>query len=73
LATVERLSFYVLAIRASTARRFVRVRRSVLVNRAFVEELYPDVAGGMLLRLKDDRRTEIGVARVRTLKEPQGI
>lgn len=57
------------------ARRFVRAHRSAIVNAAFVEELYPDVDGGMLVRLKDQKKTEISVARdrVRTLKERLGI
>ena len=57
------------------ARRFVRAHRGAIVNVAFVEELYPDVDGGMLLRLKDGKKTEISVARdrVRNLKERLGI
>jgi two-component system LytT family response regulator len=53
------------------ARRFVRVHRSALVNVAFIDELYPGVDGGMVVRLKDERKTEIGVARdrVRSLRE----
>jgi two-component system LytT family response regulator len=56
-------------------RRFVRVHRAAIVNVAFVEELFPDVDGGVLVRLKDERRTEISVARdrVRTLKDRLGI
>ena len=56
-------------------RRFVRAHRGAIVNVAFVEELYPDVDGGMLLRLKDERKTEISVARdrVKNLKERLGI
>jgi two-component system LytT family response regulator len=55
-------------------RRFVRIHRSALVNLAFVQELYPGV-DGMLLRLKDEARTELAVARdrVRGLKERLGI
>ena len=57
------------------ARRFVRAHRGVIVNVAFVEELYPDVDGGMLARLKDEKKTVLSVARdrVRTLKERLGI
>jgi two-component system LytT family response regulator len=57
------------------ARRFVRVHRSALVNVAFVDQLYPDVDGGMLIRLKDEKKTELAVARdrVRSLKEHLGI
>jgi two-component system LytT family response regulator len=56
-------------------RRFVRAHRNAIVNVAFVEELYPDVDGGMLLRLKDEKKTEISVARdrVRDVKERLGI
>jgi two-component system, LytTR family, response regulator len=56
-------------------RRFVRVHRSALVNVAFVDELYLDVDGGMVVRLKDERKTEISAARdrVRSLKERLGI
>jgi DNA-binding LytR/AlgR family response regulator len=44
------------------------------VNVAFVEELYPGVEG-LLVRLKDDRKTELSVARdrVKELKERLGI
>jgi two-component system LytT family response regulator len=57
------------------SRRFVRVHRSALVNVAFVDELYPDVDGGVVVRLKDERKTEIRVARdrVRVLKARLGI
>ena len=56
-------------------RRFVRVHRSAMVNVAFVDEFYPDVDGGMVVRLKDEKKTEISVARdrVRHLKERLGI
>ena len=56
-------------------RRFVRIHRATVVNAAFVEELFPGVDGGMLVRLRDERRTELGVARdrVRHLKEKLGI
>jgi len=41
----------------------------------FVDELYPDVDGGLLVRLKDEKKTEISVARdrVKNLKERLGI
>lgn len=57
------------------ARRFVRAHRGAIVNVAFVDELYPDVDGGMLVRLKDEKKTVLSVARdrVRTLKERLGI
>jgi len=55
-------------------RRFVRVHRATIVNVAFVQELYPGV-DGLLVRLKDDSKTEVSVARdrVRELKERLGI
>ena len=55
-------------------RRFVRIHRATIVNLAFVQELYPGV-DGVLVRLKDEKKTELGVARdrVRDLKERLGI
>ena len=57
------------------SRRFVRAHRGAIVNVAYVEELYPDVDGGMMVRLKDAPKTTVSVARdrVRTLKERLGI
>src|SRR5262249_2721089 len=56
-------------------RRFVRIHRSTIVNTAFVQELYPAVDGGVLVRLKDDGKSELSVARdrVRELKTRLGI
>ena len=56
-------------------RRFVRIHRSTLVNLAFVQELHADVDGGLLVRLRDDARTDLSVARdrVRELKDALGI
>ena len=56
-------------------RRFVRIHRSTIVNTAFVQELYPAVDGGVFVRLKDDPKTELSVARdrVRELKVRLGI
>ena len=56
------------------ARRFVRIHRATIVNVGFVQELYPGV-DGLLLRLKDEGKTELSVARdrVRELKERLGI
>jgi two-component system, LytTR family, response regulator len=56
------------------ARRFVRIHRATIVNVAFVQEIYPGVEG-LLVRLKDDGKTELTVARdrVRELKERLGI
>ena len=55
-------------------RRFVRIHRATIVNVAFVQEIYPGV-DGLLVRLKDEGKTELAVARdrVRGLKERLGI
>jgi len=55
-------------------RRYVRIHRGTIVNTAFVQEIYPGI-DGLLIRLKDDSRTELVVARdrVRALKERLGI
>jgi two-component system, LytTR family, response regulator len=57
------------------ARRFVRIHRGAIVNASFVQELFPGVDGGILVRLKDDKKTELSVARdrVRELKDRLGI
>ena len=44
---------------------FVRIHRGALVNLAWVAELHADFGGRLLLRLKDDKRTELTVARDR--------
>jgi two-component system LytT family response regulator len=56
-------------------RRFVRIHRSTIVNTAFVQELYPAVDGGVLVRLKGETKSELSVARdrVRELKARLGI
>ena len=56
-------------------RRFVRIHRGAIVNVAFVQELRPSVDAGLLVRLKDERQTELAVARdrVRELKDRLGI
>jgi two-component system LytT family response regulator len=56
------------------ARRFARIHRATIVNIAFVQELFPAVDGGVLVRLRDTR-TELAVARdrVRDLKQQLGI
>ena len=56
------------------ARRFARIHRATIVNVAFVQELYPGI-DGVLVRLKDDKKTELSVARdrVRELKDRLGI
>ena len=55
-------------------RRFVRIHRATIVNVSFVHELYPGV-DGLLVRLNDEGKTELSVARDRTkdLKERLGI
>jgi two-component system, LytTR family, response regulator len=55
-------------------RRFVRIHRATIVNASLVQELYPGV-DGVIVRLKDDQKTELSVARdrVRELKERLGI
>jgi two-component system LytT family response regulator len=60
---------------ALDARRFARVHRATIVNIGFVQELFAAVDGGVLVRLKDDRKTELSVARdrVRDLKQRLGI
>jgi two-component system LytT family response regulator len=57
------------------ARRFVRIHRATIVNAGFVHELFPAVDGGVLVRLKDEAKTELTVARdrVRDLKDRLGI
>jgi len=56
-------------------RRFVRVHRSALVNVDYIRELHTWFAGKMLIRLKDEKRTEIPVSRDRlhAVKERLGI
>jgi two-component system LytT family response regulator len=55
-------------------RRFVRIHRGTIVNIGFVQELHPGIEG-VLVRLRDERRTELSVARdrVKELKERLGI
>lgn len=55
--------------------RFVRIHRSTIVNVEYIHELYSWFAGRMLVRLKDDRNTELTVARdrVKVLKERMGL
>jgi two-component system, LytTR family, response regulator len=56
-------------------KRFVRIHRSTLVNITYVHELYTWFAGRLLVRLKDDKRTELTVARdrVKALKDRLSI
>jgi two-component system LytT family response regulator len=57
------------------ARRFARIHRATIVNIGFVQELFPAVDGGVLVRLKNEPKTELSVARdrVRELKQRLGI
>jgi two-component system LytT family response regulator len=56
-------------------RRFVRIHRATIVNVGQVQELDTWVDGGVLVRLKDEKKTELSVARdrVRELKARLGI
>ena len=56
-------------------RKFVRIHRSTMVNVEYVHELYSWFGGRMLLRLKDDKKTELQVARdrVKALKDRLGV
>ena len=60
---------------SSTRGAFCGVHRATIVNVAFVQELDAGVDGGVIVRLKDDKKTELAVARdrVRELKERLGI
>lgn len=55
--------------------KLMRIHRSTMVNLDFVEELHSWFAGGGVLRLRDENRTELRVARdrVRALKQRLGI
>jgi two-component system LytT family response regulator len=52
-------------------RRFIRIHRSMVVNLDYVQEIHPWFTGGVVVRLKDDRKTELTVARdrVRALRQ----
>lgn len=52
-------------------RSFVRIHRAILLNTNYVRELHQWFGGRALVRLKDEKRTELTVARdrVRTLKD----
>lgn len=55
--------------------RFLRIHRATLVNVRWIGELHSDIGGRLLLRLKDDRRTDLVVSRdrVRAVKERLGL
>ena len=56
-------------------KKFIRIHRSTLLNLDYADELHSWFAGGVVVRLKDEKRTELTVARdrVRALKERLGI
>ncbi|MGH9632900.1 MAG: LytR/AlgR family response regulator transcription factor [Bryobacteraceae bacterium] len=56
-------------------RKFIRIHRSTIVNVEYVHELYHWLAGRMLLRLKDEKKTELTVSRdrVSVLKTRLGV
>ena len=60
---------------ALDVRRFARIHRATIVNIGLIQELFPAVDGGVLVRLKDEGKTELSVARdrVRELKQRLGI
>jgi two-component system LytT family response regulator len=55
--------------------RFIRIHRSMLLNLDHVREIHSWFAGGVVVRLKDEKRTELPVARdrVRALKQRLGF
>jgi len=55
--------------------RFLRIHRATLVNVRWIGELHSDIGGRLLLRLKDERRTDLVVSRdrVRAVKERLGV
>jgi DNA-binding LytR/AlgR family response regulator len=55
--------------------RFFRIHRGVLINLDWLDELTPWFTGRMTARLKDEKRTELTVARdrVRALKQRLGL
>jgi len=56
-------------------KNFVRIHRATLVNVAWVQEIDAWFDGGVLVRLRDDKHTELPVARdrVRALKDRLGV
>lgn len=56
-------------------RKFVRIHRAILLNVDYVDEVHAWLGGGLRVRLKDSKRTELSVARdrVRLLKERLGF
>jgi len=56
-------------------KKFIRIHRSTLLNLDHVDEVHSWFAGGVVVRLKDEQRTELPVARdrVRALKQRLGF
>jgi len=56
-------------------KKFIRAHRASLLNLDWVQEVHSSFAGGMVVRLKDSKRTELPVARdrVRALKQRLGF
>ncbi len=55
--------------------KFFRIHRATLLNLPWVSELHSDFGGRLVIRLRDDSRTELVVSRdrVRALKERLGL
>ncbi len=56
-------------------RKFIRIHRATLVNLDYLHDLHAWFAGRMMVRLKDEKKTELTVSRdrLRALKERLGI
>ena len=56
-------------------RKFIRIHRATLLNLDYIHELHSWFAGRMLVKLKDEKHTELAVSRdrVRGLKDRLGI
>jgi two-component system LytT family response regulator len=56
-------------------RKFIRIHRATLLNLDSVYDLHAMFAGRMLVRLKDEKKTELTVSRdrVKPLKQRLGI
>jgi two-component system LytT family response regulator len=56
-------------------RKFLRIHRGILLNVDYVHELHAWFAGRMMVRLKDEKKTELTVSRdrVKALKQRLGI
>jgi two-component system LytT family response regulator len=56
-------------------RKFLRIHRATLLNIDYVHELHSWFAGRMMVRLKDEKHTELTISRdrVRALKERLGV